>query len=1490
MSSTTLPGDFSPRRTEAESLDNALLKAVVKVLEVFGSLKLTCVMFGLSMVIVFVGSLAQSRRDVWQVMEQYFRTWVAKIDVQDLFPPSMFSDAAQHYGVEDFGAMIASKLGPFQSLPFPGGWTIGLIMLINLTAAHSLKFKVRARGRKLAAGIALTVLGMLLTYAVVVTGNMQTGVDFGENTLLSKESIWLLMLGGLGMAGIAAVASALMSASMGPLSRWFLGSIGVVLLTVALAFLIGGEDARLNLSNMRILWQLLKGGACALVLLLGSNLLFEKRGGIAVLHFGVALLMISELQVGIQAKENMLSLIEGETSAFVRDIRVRELAIISEKPDKKDEVVAIAESRLEDAASYAASSKNDAEKSDRAGGPIVPRQVIELPQLPFNIAVRRFYRNSIQRAVLPDDEMRLPSGLGKFSIAKQLPAVTGMEESSDTSAVYVDLLEKASGKVLQSMLVSQNASELRGVPLAEIATVDGKDYQFYLRFQRSYQPYSVKLLDVSRTNYIGTSTPRDYRSVIEITEPGSQDVEKFSVWMNNPLRFKGETFYQTGHQDLGAGKEMTTLSVVNNQGWMLPYIACMIAMFGMFAQFGQTLFRFLDRTVRSPELATATPNPTVLTADVRPGFGPARSAVKPAAIVTSQAGAPSLPLILSMRIPLLVTLVFAMWLGSKVMPPKIVPDTMNLYGFAQLPVAWSGRPQPIDSMARVQLLAASHKSTFEGEMDTAELTSPKRREKILQTISQGWPTVDLSKLKDFNGSYPEWIAKIGELTASGEDAIEARMRPVMVRKMPAVQWLLDVMTRPAVAARHRFYKIEDDNLLSLLGLEKRGGLTYSLVEIQENFKAMEPILQAGRKKQENNLESTMTPIERRVGGLFETMGRVDQLSQVFILRDSEGLLGAYVDSWRVLQLLGSTAPVSPVPTGSTDETRSWETMIAANSVRQLNERMTENDIVTLDDFKKYVNEKLPAELVTQSITGSYRILRDRDAQVADPAATADLEIGDVQRQAAAAAARVGDDFLREILELIAASDPKQTPEEIAASLPDEKMREIGAARISAEMFAVFSMIQERTPNDPRLLQIRTRLQKLNPDDPQVLSLAMNEELVQLVWADLQTRVGHLMPGGANFDTFNTNALAMKNILTAWEKGDLAAFNTGIQTYGETLKANPVPHMSTGVVKLEAWFNFVEPFYLAISIYLPIIVLSFVGWLCFGTVLRNTSLCLLVLAFLLHTAALILRMWISGRPPVTNLYSSAIFIGWGVVLGSFLIELLLKRGIGNLIGASVGASTLVIAHYLARDEGDTLGVMQAVLDTTFWLATHVVCITLGYVATLVGGCMGIAYCVMALMNPRAAGINANDKPTDEFKLFGKMVYGVVCFAIFFSLVGTVLGGLWADDSWGRFWGWDPKENGAMMIVLWNAIILHARWGKLVRDYGTAVLAIVGNVVTAWSWFGVNELKAGLHSYGFTEGRLLSMVGFMAVQLALVVAFAAFATLLKKRSASSMQSAS
>jgi cytochrome c biogenesis factor len=117
----------------------------------------------------------------------------------------------------------------------------------------------------------------------------------------------------------------------------------------------------------------------------------------------------------------------------------------------------------------------------------------------------------------------------------------------------------------------------------------------------------------------------------------------------------------------------------------------------------------------------------------------------------------------------------------------------------------------------------------------------------------------------------------------------------------------------------------------------------------------------------------------------------------------------------------------------------------------------------------------------------------------------------------------------------------------------------------------------------------------------------------------------------------------------------------------------------------------------------------------------------------------------------------------------------------------------------------------------------------------------------------------------------MVYGIVCFATFFSFIGTVLGGIWADQSWGRFWGWDPKENGALMIVLWNALILHALRGQLVRDRGLAVLAVAGNIVTMWSWFGVNELGVGLHAYGGSAGAALLILGVaVAIHLAIVAA--------------------
>nr|MDQ3623253.1 cytochrome c biogenesis protein CcsA [Verrucomicrobiota bacterium] len=175
-------------------------------------------------------------------------------------------------------------------------------------------------------------------------------------------------------------------------------------------------------------------------------------------------------------------------------------------------------------------------------------------------------------------------------------------------------------------------------------------------------------------------------------------------------------------------------------------------------------------------------------------------------------------------------------------------------------------------------------------------------------------------------------------------------------------------------------------------------------------------------------------------------------------------------------------------------------------------------------------------------------------------------------------------------------------------------------------------------------------------------------------------------------------------------------------------------------------------------------------------------------------------------------------------------------------------------------GDTMEMMRAVLDTNFWLATHVVVVTLGYASTFVAGFLAIVYIVRGVFTRTLDNATA--------KSLVKMVYGIICFATLFSFVGTVLGGIWADQSWGRFWGWDPKENGALIIVLWNALILHARWGGLIKERGLMNCAIVGNIVTSWSWFGVNMLGIGLHSYGFMDAAFWWLVLFVGSQLLLI----------------------
>ena len=354
------------------------------------------------------------------------------------------------------------------------------------------------------------------------------------------------------------------------------------------------------------------------------------------------------------------------------------------------------------------------------------------------------------------------------------------------------------------------------------------------------------------------------------------------------------------------------------------------------------------------------------------------------------------------------------------------------------------------------------------------------------------------------------------------------------------------------------------------------------------------------------------------------------------------------------------------------------------------------------------------------------------------------------------------------------------------------------------------------------------------------------------WKNIGLELLDVMKG----DSLSPYVTSYASLTMAYRSDDAEQFNSEVNELRERFIADFPGDISR--VHYERVFNALQPFYISMQLYVLIFLAVCISWLRWPKELAKAAFWVLVLAFLIHTFGLLSRMYIQGRPPITNLYSSAVFVGWGAVLLGILIEKFFKNGIGAAMASLVGFCTLIIAHHLAMT-GDTLEMMRAVLDSNFWLATHVVIITFGYSAIFLAGALAILFVLL--------GVFGNRFNKDTARSLSAMVYGIICFGTLFSLVGTILGGIWADQSWGRFWGWDPKENGALMIVIMGAIYLHARWGGICKERGLMALAIWGNIITAWSWFGTNMLPVGLHSYGRMDSAYAWLIGFVILQLVL-----------------------
>lgn len=329
------------------------------------------------------------------------------------------------------------------------------------------------------------------------------------------------------------------------------------------------------------------------------------------------------------------------------------------------------------------------------------------------------------------------------------------------------------------------------------------------------------------------------------------------------------------------------------------------------------------------------------------------------------------------------------------------------------------------------------------------------------------------------------------------------------------------------------------------------------------------------------------------------------------------------------------------------------------------------------------------------------------------------------------------------------------------------------------------------------------------------------------------------------------------IVDAYRQNDPDAFNKAVADLQVEISAIDPTAMSKS--KAEFQFNYLEPFYVAIVGYVMILFLAIFSWPFASKGLNRAAFWTTVAVFVVHTLGMGYRVYIIGYAPVINLYSSAIYVGWGATLLAIIIERLYKNGIGSFIAAVIGICSLIVAHHLI-DGKDTLEQMKAVLDSNFWLTVHVLTVTMGYASTFLSGFIGIFYVIF--------GITTKLIDKQLAKMLTSVAFGIICFSTLFSFFGTVSGGIWADQSWGRFWGWDPKENGAILLVLWNVIILHARWGGFAKTRGIMAMAIFGNVVTSWSWMGTNMLGIGLHSYGFMNSAFPFLFGFWITQLAVI----------------------
>lgn len=444
------------------------------------SLRLTVVLLTLGMYLIFVGTLAQVEAGIWQVISEYFRSWIVQVPF-DVFRALLYPGSENTWP---------------GSHPFPGGFLIIALLLINLIAAHALRFKVTGKGGKLWAGIGLIAVSCAVTGYTVL--EPKTSATIQQDVML--------------MLGIWAVPMALLG--------------------VGCYFVFG-----------------------------------NRKAGIVLVHAGLILMLVGEYITGLGAEEGRMYIPEFGSSNVVIDAREVELAFVSESDDGKRKHVVIPQAMIE--------SADESEKK------------IQNKALPLSVRVDAWMPNS----ELETATMKQGDPTQVTWAVKQVPEVTGTEQSEDRPSVMATLY-RGEERVGQHLLSTWEF--VRPVTI----DIDGKPWQVSLRFKQTPLPYSLQLNDFRHDTFTGTRTARNFSSDLHLATPVAAENRNAYIKMNQPLRYDGKAFFQSGFFQQPLNRNLgTILQVADNPGAWVPYLSCVVVTVGLSMHFVVSLMRFGRRSM-----------------------------------------------------------------------------------------------------------------------------------------------------------------------------------------------------------------------------------------------------------------------------------------------------------------------------------------------------------------------------------------------------------------------------------------------------------------------------------------------------------------------------------------------------------------------------------------------------------------------------------------------------------------------------------------------------------------------------------------------------------------------------------------------------------------------------------------------------------------------------------------------------------------------------